>query len=84
MNDLKFYLFKTRLMFKAEERGKKVFIINESYTSKTCSSCGYQYDIEKSKIYECKNNNCSSKNHIIDRDMNAAKNILMKGIILNL
>ena len=31
----------------------------------------------------CKNNNCLSKNHIIDRDMNAAKNILMKGIILN-
>jgi IS605 OrfB family transposase len=84
VNDLKFYLFKTRLMFKAEERGKKVYKVNESYTSKTCSSCGTQYEIGSSKIYECKNKNCTSKNHVIDRDMNASKNILLKGIILNL
>ena len=83
INDLKFYLFKQRLIFKANERNKKVYIVNESYTSKTCSTCGEIYDIGISKIYDCKNNNCLSKNHIIDRDMNAAKNILMKGIILN-
>ena len=37
--DLRLYKFKQRLLFKANEKGKKVFVINESYTTKTCSFC---------------------------------------------
>lgn len=74
-NNLKFYVFKQRLLHKANECGKKVFVINESYTTQTCSFCGNMYKGEKSKVYSC--NNCNRK---IGRDVNAAKNILIKGI----
>ena len=76
MNNLKFFEFKQRLLFKANEKGKKVFEIKEPYTTKTCSFCGVLNNPEKSKIYECKS--CMRK---IGRDVNASKNMLMKGIM---
>jgi len=75
MMNLKLYKFKQRLLFKAEEKNKKVFEVKEHYTTKTCSFCGSLNNPEKSKIYECKS--CNIK---IGRDINASKNILMKGI----
>jgi putative transposase len=76
-NDIKFYQFKQRLLNKALEVGKRVFLVNEAYTSKTCSSCG-QVDkkLGSNKTYTCKNCDC-----VMDRDINAAKNIFMKGVI---
>ena len=76
INDLKFYKFKTRLLYKAETLGKYVFAIPEHYTSKGCSFCGKLQNIGSKKVYHCEK--C---NHTFDRDQNAAKNILMKGII---
>ena len=78
MNNLKFYQFKERLLFKAVEKGCKVHIVNEAYTTKTCSFCGCENEVGASKIFKCKR--C---NHVVGRDVNAGKNILMKGIILN-
>ena len=78
-NDLKFYLFKQRLEYKAKLKNKKVFLVNEAYTTQTCSFCGNKYKPGVSRIYKC--SNCKRN---IGRDVNAAKNILMKGIILNL
>ena len=75
INNLKFYKFKQRLLFKSIERGKKVFEVKEHYTTQTCSFCGSMYKPGLSRVYECKN---CEKN--IGRDVNAAKNILMKGI----
>ena len=50
--------------------------INEYLTSQICSSCG---SINKcSKIYRCKCGN------VMDRDLNAAKNILNRGITVHL
>ena len=81
-NDLKFYEFKKRLLEKAEEKNKVVYMVNEAYTTKTCSMCGNINNlVGSSEIYKCKNKNC---NIHIGRDINAAKNILMKGIINNL
>jgi putative transposase len=78
-NDLKFYIFKKRLLYKCLIHNKKVFFINESYTSKTCSSCGTIWNnLGSSKIYKCQNTTC---NKIFDRDFNASKNICMKGIL---
>ena len=74
-----FYKFKTRLQYKALVENKKIFEVNEAYTTQTCSYCGNMYKPECSKIYDC--NKCKKN---IDRDINAAKNILMKGIINNL
>ena len=68
------YRFKQRLMFKAREYGKKVVIVNEAYTSKTCSCCGWIHDkLDGRKTFECQN--CGSK---MDRDVNRAKNIFLK------
>ena len=76
INDLKFYKFKERLLFKAIEKNKKIVLVNEAYTSQTCSCCGAMYKPGCSKVYECKK--C---NKHMDRDVNASKNILMKGIM---
>lgn len=76
-NDLKFYMFKTRLEYKAKTLGKKVFMIPEHYTTQGCSGCGNLWrTIGKSKIY-----NCTKCNLVCDRDTNSAKNIFMKGVI---
>ncbi len=78
MNDMKFYKFKERLVSKVKAFGKKIFLVDEAYTSQTCSSCGTCYKIGKSKTYDC-----SSCNVKFGRDLNGAKNILMKGIFEN-
>jgi IS605 OrfB family transposase len=77
INDLKFFLFKQRLSYKALLKSKKVFMTNEAYSSKTCSCCGWQNtELGSSKTFDC--GRCSL---IIDRDTNASKNILMFGIM---
>jgi IS605 OrfB family transposase len=78
VNNLKFYKFKERLLYKAQQYGNKVYLVNEAHTSKTCSSCGCITEVGSSKIYTC----CGCK-RVIDRDINSGKNILMKGIITN-
>jgi putative transposase len=79
MNDLKFYKFKQRLEFKSIEKNKQLYKVNEAFTTQTCSFCGNKYKPGLSRVYECVN--CKRK---IGRDVNAAKNILMKGIQTNI
>ena len=79
LNDLKLYKFKERMLYKAKVLGKQVFLINESYTTQTCSCCGNTYKPGSSEVYNC--SNCS---RVMGRDVNASKNILMKGIVGNL
>ena len=79
VNDLKFYDFKKKLLYKAEATNKLVILVNESFTTKTCSFCGTINSPGYSEIYSCLKCN---KN--VGRDINAAKNILMKGIIEHL
>jgi len=71
-----FHSFLEKLKFKCRNTNKKLFIVNEDYTSKTCTNCGHLNDIKTSEIYECKK--CKL---IIDRDINASRNILIKNII---
>ena len=74
-NDLKFYRLKQRLLYKAGIKGKKVFFVPEHYTTKTCSNCGAINDhVGCKEVFEC-----SKCNLVTGRDMNAAKNIKMKG-----
>jgi putative transposase len=77
-NTLKFFKFKQRLMHKAAMLGKHVVLVNEAYTSQTCSHCGNIYKPGSSKVYSCTNSECGCT---FDRDVNAAKNMLVKGII---
>jgi transposase len=59
-----------------ESQRTNVIICTEEYTSKTCSCCGnIKTDLGANKVYtclECKN--------VFDRDINAAKNILLKSL----
>ena len=75
-NDQKFYIFKERLLYKAATKNKCVVCVSEAYTTQTCSNCGQNNKPGSSEIYYCK-----SCNVHMGRDVNAAKNILMKGII---
>ena len=78
LNTLRHYRFKQRLLDKCKEiKNFRVFIVNESYTTKTCSNCGNLKEVGSSKIY-----NCSNCNVIFDRDINGARGILLKHLSL--
>jgi putative transposase len=77
-NDLKFYQLKQRLMYKAYLYGKKVFMVPEHYTTKTCSNCGKINDSVGSKeVFEC--DHCKM---VTGRDFNASKNMKLKGFFV--
>jgi len=70
---LSHFTFYNILKNKCEEYDKKLFYVDESYTSKTCGCCGSLYDVKQSRVYHCPN--CLNS---YDRDMNAARLILIK------
>ena len=74
---MQLYKFKERLKYKCNLKGKKVSIVNESYTSKICSSCG---NLNKEKN-ETKKYKCEKCEKEYDRDHNGAKNIYILGTI---
>jgi transposase len=70
----RYYEFHKRLVYKCSIRKNNFKLINEYYTSKTCSICGtYKEDLGGNKIYKCSNCKCS-----INRDINGCRNIYMK------
>jgi len=78
MTMFSFYTFKSKLMWKCKLHNKKLFIVDESYTSKTCTNCGVINDIKGRETLKC--NDC---NFSIDRDVAGARNIFIKNVILN-
>ena len=72
------YTFRQRLLdkVKLEYPWIRVVVVTEEYTSKTCSCCGHiHWNLGSSKIFICPH--C----HVVmDRDLNAARNILIKSI----
>jgi IS605 OrfB family transposase len=75
-NDLKFYQLKQRIAYKAGLCGKKVILVPEHNTTKTCSRCGCLNDVGNSEVYNCKE--CKI---ITGRDMNASRNMILKGLL---
>jgi putative transposase len=73
------YRFKTRFMNKTREYPNcRVIICGEEYTSQTCSECGYFHcKVGDSKKF--KRPGCHQES---DRNFNAARNILLKNMIL--
>lgn len=70
------YKFKTRLINRCEQLDNcKLLIVSEAYTTKTCSCCGWIWEnmTTKDRIFKCKQ--CDL---VIDRDVNAARNILIR------
>ncbi len=75
ISSLNFYKFKQKLKYKCSIKNKQLKFLDESYTSKMCSSCGNLNNGQnKSKIF-----NCQSCGVILDRDNNGAKNIFILG-----
>lgn len=74
MYNLGFYQFKQRLINKCKKYGTSLYLRSEAYTSKTCTNCGsINNNLGTSEIFKC--NSCKL---VIDRDVNGARNILLK------
>lgn len=74
MLDLSHYKFLEKLKFKCLEYQRNLIIVSEEYTSKTCGNCGtINNKLRGSKVFKC--DKCKV---VIDRDMNGARNILVK------
>ena len=71
---LSHYKFRQRLKAKCDEKNVKYVEVNESYTSKTCGKCGkLKQNLGGNKTFECKS--CGLK---CNRDLNGARNIMIK------
>jgi transposase, IS605 orfB family len=71
------YEFRTMLEYKCQWYGKQLIIVPPHYTSQECSSCHYNSGKKTLDIREWTCNNCGVHH---DRDINAANNILTKGL----
>jgi putative transposase len=73
IGDLGFYEFKRQLQYKAAMHGSEIVLVDQWFpSSKTCSSCGHVQPMPlKIRQYDCPVCKIS-----IDRDLNAAINIL--------
>lgn len=76
---LSHYKFRLRLIEKARQYGTTVIVGKENYTSKTCTVCGtIKDDLGSSKIYTC-----TTCDIVLDRDVNGARNIYLRNLVLN-
>ena len=65
-----------QLRYKAEWAGKSFVKVEASYTSQTCSECGaVDRDYRRGKVYSC-----GSCGNTMDADVNAAVNIMNRGM----
>ena len=71
------YRFRERLLMKAKiTEGLKVCVLGEEYTTKTCGNCGELNE----KVGSKKEFKCPKCKICLDRDINGARNILIKYI----
>lgn len=76
IHDASWSEFLSKLSCKAEEAGRKYVAVNPAYTSQDCSRCHHRQVMPLSeRTYHCP---CCLL--AIDRDLNAAKNILAVGL----
>jgi transposase, IS605 orfB family len=77
IQEVGFSRFKLVLQTKASQNGKEVYLIDRFYpSSKTCSCCGYKkQDLKLSDRFWT----CPECGEYHDRDINAARNILLEG-----
>jgi len=75
--DVSLYEFTRQLEYKADWYGKKVIKIDRFYpSSQTCNSCGYRLTGEDKLTLSDREWDCPNCGKHLDRDINAAKNIL--------
>ena len=71
------YKFRLMLEYKCRWYGKQLIIVQPNYTSQECSNCHHDSGKKTLDIREWTCSNCGVYH---DRDINAAKNILAKGL----
>lgn len=71
------YDFRAMLEYKCQWYGKQLIVVQPHYTSQECSNCHYNSGKKTLDIREWTCDNCGVHH---DRDINAAKNILTKGL----
>ena len=71
------YEFRTMLKYKCGWYGKQLIIVPPQYTSQECSNCHHNSGKKTLDVREWTCSNCGVHH---DRDINAAKNILKKGL----
>ena len=71
------YEFRTMLEYKCKWYGKQLIIVSPHYTSQECSNCHHNSGKKTLNIREWTCDNCGIH---LDRDINAAENILTKGL----
>ena len=79
VNDASWGSFLNKLAYKVEETGGVLIKVNPHGTSQVCSQCGALPDVPKTlktRVHSC------SCGLVIDRDVNAARNILSLGLRL--
>lgn len=66
--------FRQRLLAKAENAGRTVALVDPAYTTQDCCQCGHRHKLSLSdRWYSC---SCGNS---LDRDENAARNVLAAG-----
>lgn len=78
VSDVSWSEFRRMLVYKTQWRGKQLVVIDRYYSSsQICNVCGYRDGKKSEDIREWICPNCNSE---LDRDINAAKNILQEGL----
>ena len=71
------YLFRSMLEYKCQWYGKQLIVVPPHFTSQECSHCHYDSGKKDLSVREWYCPHCGSHH---DRDINAAKNILNRGL----
>ena len=74
---LSHYKFRQHLEKKCLEKGCRMKIVDESYTSMCCGGCGRKGEVYENRVKKCV---CGTR---MDRDMNGSRNIMLKTIVEN-
>ena len=77
ISNASWYRFRTMLEYKCNWYGKQLIVVKPNYTSQICSQCGYHSGKKPLDVREWTCPQCGTHH---DRDVNAAVNILSKGL----
>ena len=70
-----YHSFMLKLKYKCRVNKKKLYVVDECYTSKTCTECGKLNNVNGREKYSCQDCGLS-----IDRDVNGSRNIMIKSM----
>ncbi len=77
VHDASWGILLNMLRYKAEKAGARLIEVDPKYTSQDCSGCGFRVKKKLSdRVHECPN--CGL---VLDRDVNAARNILHRAVV---